>query len=468
MLTEIMLDVKKRNMSIHKWLVSGNIEQSQQHSSCHAITSDHHPLPIAQNHAWRDHSALSPIAVLANSRSSAQSTEWDTRPTEMIASDETLPSSSRQNIHGSYRKSVQKPHDVRLNAKSTLEKLKFSHIGQELPPISTIAAIKIVKTPNQLIQMLQLATHKLNELHGTNGKQTRMLRLYNLSDFNCYSMGVISSAPSISELALCMNITSATLKKWFTIYKNALMRDFDFNELGNEKIKDHYSAFYPENERYRLTHLGERAIEQYFQQVGKQVFEDTENARETSRGLTNRGDLTELDGFTRSYNIVDEAVKTGQVPSVLDSDKMGGIRFSETRRHKNARRVPSAILHAGNEDQLLGTTSPFNRYFWINAACLAKIQSKHDEYAKIQLDSVPKRLKAGSKDRMLCMVLDCEKHTQAQCNGCCSSHFRMLSSTTAPTKGKDKKVSLVQSIDCISFVPEVASATLLQCILCLI
>jgi hypothetical protein len=113
-------------------------------------------------------------------------------------------------------------------------------------------------------------------------------------------------------------------------------------------------------------------------------------------------------------------------------------------------------LHAGNEDQLLDTTSPFNRYFRINVACLAKIQNTHDEYAKIQLDSVPKRLKAGSKDRMLCMVLGCEKHTQAQCNGCCSAHYRMLSSTAASTIGKDKKVSLFQTIDCISFVPEVA------------
>jgi len=450
-------------MSIHKWLDTDNIELSQQHSSCHAITSDYHPLPIAHDHACRDHSALSPIAVLANFRSPTPSTQWDTRPTDMLASDEKPPTSLRQNIHGSYPKrsvvgkSVQKPHDVRSNAKSTLEKLKFSHIGQEVPPISTLAAIKIVKTPNQLIQMLQLATHKLNELHGTNGKQTRMLRLYNLSEFNCYSMGVISSAPSISDLALCMNTTSATLKKWFTMYKNALMRDFDFNELGNERIKDHHSAFYPEDERYRLSHLGERAIEQYFRHVGKQVFEDTENARDdTSRGLTNRGDLTELDGFTRSSNIVDEAAKTRQVPPVLDSDKMGGIRFSETRRPKNARREPATILHAGNEDQHLDTTSPFNRYFRINAACLAKIQNTHDEYAKIQLDSVPKRLKAGSKDRMLCMVLGCEKHTQAQCNGCCSAHFRMLSSAAASTIGKDKKVSLVQTIDCISFVPEVA------------
>ena len=463
-------------MSIHKWLVSDNIELSQQHSSCHPYdVMDHHPLPIAHNNAWRDHSALSPIAVLANSRSSTPSTQWDARPTDMLASDEKLPSSSRQNIHGSYPKtsvvgkSLEKPHDVRSSAKSSLEKLKFSHIGQELPPISTIATIKIVQTPNQLIQMLQLATHKLNDLYGTNEKKTRMLRLYNLSEFNCYSTSVISSAPSISELALCMNTTSTTLKKWFTMYKNALMRDFDFNELGNEKIKVHYSVFYPEDEPYRLSHLGERAIEQYFRQVVKQVFKDAEKAREdTSSGRTNRGDLTELDGFARSYNIVNEAVKTRQVPSVLDSDKMGGIRFSETLRPPNARRKPAAILHSGNEGRLLDTTSPFSRFFRINAARLAKIRLQHDECAEIQLDSVPKRLKAGSKDRALCMVLGCEKHTQAQCNGCCSSHFRMLSTTAASTKGKHKKVSLVQTVDCISFVPEVASATLLQCIIHLI
>jgi hypothetical protein len=463
-------------MSIHKWLVSDNIELSQQHSSCHPydVTSDHPPLPIARNHAWRDHSALSPIAVLVNSRSLTTSAQWDTRPTDVLTSDEKLPTSSQQNIHGSYPKtsvvgkSLQTPHDVRSNAMSTLERLKFSLIGQELPPLSTTVTIKHVQTPNQLIQMLQLATHKLNELHGTYGKQNRLLRLYNLSEFNCYSMGVISSAPSISELALCMKTTSTTLKKWYTMFKNALVRDFDFIELGNERIKDHYSFFYPADQRYQISDLGERAIEQYFRQVGKQVFKDSENSREdTSRDLTNRGDLTELDGFTRPSNVVDEAAKTRQFPSVLHLDEMGEIRFSETPPPKDARCEPAAILHSGNEDQLLDTTSPFNRYFRINAACLAKVQIKHDD-TKIQLDSVPKRLKAGSKDRMLCMVLGCEKHTQAQCKGCCSSHFRMLSSTAALTEGKEKKVSLFQTIDCISFVPEVASANLLQCIIYLI
>lgn len=454
-------------MSIHKWLVNNSIELCQQQSSFHPynFTSDHHPLPIIHNQAWRDHMIPSPIGVLEKFQSSTPSTEWDNRPTDKLAFIKKLPSLSELNHHKPYPKTsvigeyLPKPHDVGSNTTSTLEKLKLSHIGQELPPLSTIATTKFVQTPNQLIQMLQLATHKLNELHATSGKQSRILRLYNLSEFNCYSRGVISSAPSVSDLAKYMKITPVTLKKWFTIYKNALMRGFDFSKLGEERIRDHYSVFNAVDERHQLSHLGERAIEEYFRQVGKQVFEEAKNAGEdTNRNLTNRWDVADLDYSTRPYNIFDESAETRGGSSLLNSDEMGMNLFSKTRRPKHARREPEAVLRVGSADQLLDAKSPFGRYFQINTACLATIQSRHDEYSKnistsIQLDSAPKRLKAGSKDRMLCMVMGCEKHTQAQSNGCCSSHFRMLSSAAASIKGTVKRVSLIKAIDCIFFVP---------------
>ena len=149
-------------------------------------------------------------------------------------------------------------------------------------------------------------------------------------------------------------------------------------------------------------------------------------------------------------HVGDDVAITSRGPSVLDSDEMGQTISRENFRPIDARREPAAVLHASDADQLLDTTSPFGRYFQINTACLAKMQS-NDECAmakdsSIQLDKVPKRLKVGPKDRMLCMVLGCERHTQARCNGCCSSHFRMLSSTAASITSNAKKVSLAQAI----------------------
>jgi hypothetical protein len=430
MLAEIILDVRKRNKSILKWLVrDSSNELCRQQSLCHPhdITLNHHPLSITHNRAWGDNLAPPPTSVPAKFRSSSSS-EWDIHRTDTLESD-LLPvvGVSLPTLHG-----------VKLSANSTLAKLKLSHIGEELPPPRATNLIKFVQTPNKLIQMLQLATYKLNELHEIHGKRSGRLRLYNLSEFNCYSMGVKSSAPSLSELAAFMKITPVTLQKWFTIYKNALLRDFDFEKLGEEKIKDHNSFFYPEDERYQLSFLGLKSMEQYFQQIGKQLLEEAGNPSED-----------------RSY-VCDDIARTTQGPSVLHSNEMNQPVSSETCCPNNARRESSAVLNAGNSDQLLDTTSPFGRYFRINAACLAEMQS-NDKCAmakvpSIQLDRVPKRLKVGSKDRMLCMVLGCERHTQAQCNGCCSSHFRMLASTTALTTGKAKKVSLAQAIYCVPFV----------------
>ena len=415
--TEITADISKRNKSIHRWLRRNSNDQHQSSfKSSDEIIPDHRSLLITQNYAWRDKLVASPIA-------------FDERP-----------SSSKPNHHLTCipKKSSSKPSLVdkflyTTKKKSTSDRLKSSHLGQRLPPLGSLTFIKWVQRPNQLIQMLQLATHKLNELHGTSHTHNKMLRLYNLSEFSVHPNDVISNAPTVSELAEYMDITPITLKKWFTFYKNAIMRDFDFNQFGDERIKDHHSIFYAEDELYRLSQLGEMTIEEYFRQVGEEVFEDAVDACKDSRSrdcMNNRSESLEFNDLTHIYNIFDDdSAETSSGPSIRES-----------RRSKIARCEPMIIIAEDDEDQLLDSISPFDRHLQINRAYLAELLSRDDDDAKnIQLGSSCKRMKAGSKDRVICMVSGCEKHAQAKSNGCCSSHFRILS------KGKSKTVSLHQA-----------------------
>lgn len=288
--------------------------------------------------------------------------------------------------------------------------------------------------------MLQLATHKLNELHGTSHTHNKMLRLFNLSEFSVHPNDVIRNAPTVSELAEYMDITPITLKKWFTFYKNAIMRDFDFNQFGDERIKYHHSIFYAEDDLYQISQLGEMTIEEYFRQVGEEVFEDAVDACKDSRSRAcmNRSESLEVNDLTHCYNIFDdESAETSSGPSIR-----------ENRRSKIARCEPMVIIAADDEDQLHDNLSPFDRHLQINQTYLAELLSRDDDddAKNIQLGSSCKRIKAGSKDRVLCMVSGCEKHAQAKSNGCCSSHFRILS------KGKSKTVSPHQATVCMFFV----------------
>lgn len=424
MFTEITADISKRNKSIHRWLLSDSNDQHDQHQSSFKpsdeIIPDHRSLLITQNYAWRDKLVASPIA-------------FDERPL------------SKPNHHLSFI--TKKPSSkTRLvdkclytpKKKSTSETLKSSHLGQRLPPLSILTFIKWVQRPNQLIQMLQLATHKLNELHGTSHTHNKMLRLYNLSEFSVHPNDVISNAPTVSELAEYMDITPISLKKWFTFYKNAIMRDFDFNQFGDERIKDHHSIFYAKDELYQLSQLGEMTIEEYFRQVGEDVFEDAVDACKDSRSRAcmNRSESFEFNDLTHCYNIFDdESAETRSGPSICES-----------RRSKIARCEHMVIIAEDDKDQLLDNLSPFDRHLQINQAYLAELLSRDDDDAKnIQLGSSCKRIKAGSKDRVLCMVSGCERHAQAKSNGCCSSHFRILST------GKSKTVSLHQATVCKCF-----------------
>ena len=155
--------------------------------------------------------------------------------------------------------------------------------------------------------------------------------------------------------------------------------------------------------------------------------------------MNRRESSLEFNTLTDCYNIFDdESVEMSSGPPILRESR---------RSSKTARCESMEIIAEDDEDQLLDNLSPFDRHLQINQAYLAELRSRDDDDAKnIQLGSSCKRIKAGSKDRVLCMVSGCEKHAQAKSNGCCSSHFRILS------KGKSKTVSsLHQATVCMFF-----------------
>ena len=407
--------------------------------------SDYPQPPIAHEHAWRDQLVPSPIEVVTNYRPEP-STQVNTHPVDTHVDDTHPVDTYPVDTHSFDMHSVdtypvdtnaadEKPSSLPNHAHDSLPKpnelLLSSHLGQRLPPLKTIPTIKSVQTPNQLIQMLQHATHKLNELHGTHIKHCKVLRLYNLSELNDDSKSVATKVPTLSQLAESMDTTPKSLKKWYTIYQNAVMRDFNFEEFGEDRIKDHYGVFFELEERYQFSKCGERAMKEYFLEVGKRVGEgaQTDMKRKMSRIRRNRSSGAESNDLTHHYNIVNDT------PGM----KNDANDVASYNKHNLSRAIAGV-----NEDYLLiDHKNPFPYHFQINEARLLDLRSRNGEDASnkvsaIQLCSVAKRVKRGIKDRMLCMVVGCEKHAQTRCDGCCTAHFRLLSSTT----GKDKEVSL--------------------------
>ena len=159
-----------------------------------------------------------------------------------------------------------------------------------------------------------------------------------------------------------------------------------------------------DNGPYQLCSFGEKAMEEYFEQVGKRVVEDAQS--------------------NEAYNIFADAVPTTQ-------DRLSVLDQSESRLKHVTAKVSIPSDHKSN----------FLRHFQCNEARLAELQrnigsEKGSKLSAMQLSSAIKRVKVGSKDRVLCMVVDCEKHAQTRCSGCCTAHFRLLNSPA----GNDKKV----------------------------
>lgn len=181
------------------------------------------------------------------------------------------------------------------------------------------------------------------------------------------------------------------------------------------------------NEPYQLCSFGEKAIEEYFQQVGERIL---------LNALQDGIDL----GWTKPSieacnNIFTDATSTSQ-------GRLSVRRHPERLSENAGSNIPTSSGH---------NNSSFLRHFQSNEARLVELQSINNdmegsELSAIRLSSTIKRVKVGSKDRVLCMVVNCEKHAQTRCSGCCTTHFRLLSSTTSIVK-KVRCLSIFSALD---------------------
>lgn len=165
------------------------------------------------------------------------------------------------------------------------------------------------------------------------------------------------------------------------------------------------------NGPYKICSFGEKTMEQYFSHVGVKIVENALHG-----------------GFSLNWK---------------EPDACGILADVAPAIHDQLSVRPQPKMESSNYvSNLSDHKSSFLRHFQINSSRLADLQRKMNglkdsELSSAQLSSAIKRVKIGSKDRVLCMVVECEKHAQTKCNGCCTAHYRLLNSTAVT----DKKVS---------------------------
>ena len=280
--------------------------------------------------------------------------------------------------------------------------LESSHLGKRLPPISTLSTVRAIQTPNELTQTLLLATHKLNELSGTSSKHRKQLRLYELRELSAICgihVGVNKDVPTLAELAEYMETTPKSLRKWFRLYKKALTRRFDFKRFGNDRIRDHYDVFYG-SDTYKFNKDAVAVIEQYFEDTATKILQDFDVTLEQPIGRKN--DLDANDSGTR--NVFNKS-------TVGDTSSSRKEPISDTSKNNDHCPVSSD-----------GETV-FERHYQRN---YTRLQYASD--CPFQLCPEVKRIDKGQKIRTICMVVGCEKQAQTKCDGCCTAHYRILSS----------------------------------------
>ena len=211
-LLEIFRDVKRR-MENPSWLAAPQLpQQTEAGPESTRQKQRRRRNPPSSNESggrWRDQLTPSPVDHKMDDLS------------ESMAS----PSSNYHALPPINSRSCRSGQSLRKEGLTKL--LVASHLGQRLTPLKEIPHIESIKTPNQLVHYLLLATHKLNELNGTHIKHCRVLRLYNLAELN-EDRSAILEAPSLAKLAKNMSTTSEQLHSLYCVYLDALTSGFDF------------------------------------------------------------------------------------------------------------------------------------------------------------------------------------------------------------------------------------------------
>mmetsp|Transcript_7489 Transcript_7489/g.12411 ORF Transcript_7489/g.12411 Transcript_7489/m.12411 type:complete len:1519 (-) Transcript_7489:40-4596(-) len=289
---------------------------------------------------------------------------------------------------------------------SLADLLDASHLGKRLPPINSLSTVRAIQTPNELIQTLLLASHKLNELNGTSSKHRKQLRLYELREFSAVcglNPSIHKDIPTLAELAEYMETTSKSLRKWFRMYKKALTRRFDFKSFGDDRIRDHYDVFYG-SDYYQFSRDAEIEIERFFEYTGKSIMQDYDC------GAVQQSNERSIE-MEASYN---------DGTNIFNKSTLEQISGERPSRKAVMRTIQEEIDHRPISSD---GESVFQRHFLRNQARLQSIPGcSFTLYPKV------KRIEKGQKIRTICMVDRCEKQAQTKCDGCCTAHYRALSS----------------------------------------
>ena len=135
----------------------------------------------------------------------------------------------------------------------------------------TITSRTPIETVSQLIQILQLVTHKLNDIHGTHRCHGKVLRLYQLPELG----GDAVNAPKLSEIAKQCGVSQSNIRKYFDMCQNAERRGFDLRLLGNDSIEQHSGIFEEgESDIFVLEHSGEKAMGELFSQAARKHLDE--------------------------------------------------------------------------------------------------------------------------------------------------------------------------------------------------
>lgn len=154
----------------------------------------------------------------------------------------------------------------------------FSPLNDRLPQkkMLTVLSRTPIKTVSQLVQIVQFATHKLNELYGSTKRHCKVLRLYQLVELG----GDMTGIPTLAELAKSMATSQSNIRKWCEMCQAAERRGFDFLRYGNDSIDNHSGIFDTgegDYDVFMLKKCGETAMEQFFDGAAVNALKELEN-----------------------------------------------------------------------------------------------------------------------------------------------------------------------------------------------
>ena len=249
--------------------------------------------------------------------------------------------------------------DQPINNEKASSKPTQSVLDDPLPSrkLITVGPRTSIETVSQLIQILQLATHKINDIYGSNHQHGRVLKLYELPELG----GTAIDTPTLGDLAKYMSLSRINIRKWFDMCIRAERRGVDLRTLENDRI-DLHAGLFEEGEGDHILVLndnGETAIEDFFDQVVSSVIaEIDDDAEKTIKSsideLQDSDDETESKAAGEKNDLL---VQHGRIPEKAEHEMNDDV-LSIFETSLNTAQSTSSTLNPAEQQteaqQLLG------------------------------------------------------------------------------------------------------------------